>query len=278
MPRCKGVGRRGPNGIFAVFLIGAGVLLFLSNLGFLPIRNVWDYWPLIFVAMGLGRLTRTPSFSAFVLGGLLVLFGFIFTLVNTGVIPIRTRDNSWPLSLLFIAVGIGGLAKVLEAGNARWRNYPFGPGSNRQAPSDVPPPASPPPLRWPTSENWAGWSKPSDSDDSPVLENIALMSTIRRKIESQNFQGGTLSAFLGSIELDLRRSRPPEGRNTIRLDANTIMGSIKLRIPETWRVDWNGVNMMASFEDKTVPPIIGAAAPQLIMTGYSFMGSIEIES
>jgi hypothetical protein len=267
--------RRKPNFVFSVFLIVAGIALFLANLNLLPINvhEIWDLWPLIFVAMGLGKIGRTPSPAAFLIGGILVTFGAIFTLVNIGVIRVHIHDGSWPLSLLFIALGVGGLAKVLEGNNPRWRQPPSpNLATDPSAPSPQPP--------WPTRENWAGWSNPSgpNSNASPVLDNVALMASIKRKVDGPDFQGGTLTAFWGSIDLDLRRARMPEGRDSILLDTNVIMGGVKLRIPETWRVSWNGLNIMANFEDRTIPPVAGSAAPELVISGYLLMGSIEVES
>lgn len=273
--------RRKPNLVFSVFLIVAGIALFLANLNLLPINvhELWDLWPLIFVAMGLGRIGRSPSPSAFVIGGILVAFGVIFTLVNIGIIRVHIHDGSWPLSLLFIALGAGGLAKVLEGSKSSWRHTP-GPDIVTD-PNIVTDPSAPSPQPpWPTRENWAGWSKPSgpNAGPSPVLDNVAFMASIKRKVDGPDFQGGTLTTLLASIDLDLRRARMPEGRNSIVLDTNVIMGGIKLRIPETWRVSWNGLNIMANFEDRTIPPIAGNAAPELVITGYLLMGGIEVES
>ena len=205
-------------------MIAAGVVLFLANLDLLPIsvHQVWKLWPLVFVAVGLGKISHGAIPSAFIVGGLFAVFGVIFTLVNLNILRVHFNDDSWPLSMVFIALGIGGLAKVFEAGNPRWR----GPYPPRPLGGDPDVPTSPP---WPTKESWSGWSRPTDLDESPILDNVALMASVKRRVESQNYQGGTLTAFWGSIEIDLRRSRPPEGRNSIIIDANAVMGSIKLR-------------------------------------------------
>jgi hypothetical protein len=39
-----------------LFLIAAGVLLLLSNLGFVWIERVWDLWPLAVMAAGVEQL------------------------------------------------------------------------------------------------------------------------------------------------------------------------------------------------------------------------------
>jgi Domain of unknown function (DUF5668)/Cell wall-active antibiotics response 4TMS YvqF len=270
--RGPGFGRK-PNLVGSVFLILAGIVLFLANLNLLPIsvHEVWQLWPLIFVAMGVGKISGMRQPGALIVGGMLVVLGVVYTLVNIGAFRIHVHDDSWPLSILFLALGLGGLAKFLNGGSPRWRrpDFPDTHGTNSPPPS---------PSSWPNHENWAGWSQSADADNAPTLDNYTVMGSINRKIESQNFQGGKLTSILGSIEIDLRRAKMPEGKKTAYLNANAVMGAIKLRVPESWRVLWNGDNVMGAFEDKTIPPNTGTDAPQLVVTGSSVMGTIEIES
>ena len=256
--------RRRPNALFSVFLIVAGILLFLANLNLLPIsvHQVWQLWPLILVGVGLSGIFSRKSPRSFLFGGLLAVFGVIFTLVSLGIVPVHIHDDSWPLSMLFLALGIGGLARVMDGGSRRGSGPDFaaeGTGSSAQ------------PFVPDSYHDFA-------PDLNPLLDNYTVMGSINRKLESQNFQGGKLTCILGSIEVDLRRARMPEGAKSARLDANAVMGSIKLRVPESWRVVWTGDNVMGAFEDKTIPPNTGLAAPELIVSGSSVMGTIEIES
>ena len=176
--------------------------------------------------------------SALILAGLLAAFGVIFTLVNVGFIHVHFNDDSWPLSLLFLGLGIGGLAKVLDTGNSRWRR------AMRSDPATVDPNAQTT-TPWPTRENWTGWSQSAETNNSPVIDNVAVMAGIKRRVESVNFQGGTLTAIWGSIEIICGGRACRRGQNSVVVDANAVMGSIKLRIPETWRVAWNGLSIMA---------------------------------
>ena len=100
---------------FSVVLIGAGVLLFLSNLGILPIRNIWVFWPVLPIMAGIGSFTHARNASARVWGVFLVIFGGFFLLLNLGWLHIRTHDGSWPLSLILIAAGFAALLNVLES-------------------------------------------------------------------------------------------------------------------------------------------------------------------
>ena len=113
--------------MLSLFLVLAGIVLFLANLNVLPIdvNHIWQCWPLIFVASGLSRIARMRSVGAFLFGGILMVAGLIYTLVNLGLFHIHVRDSSWPLSILFLALGLAGLARVLDGGSARARSTSF---------------------------------------------------------------------------------------------------------------------------------------------------------
>jgi hypothetical protein len=248
-----GPGRK-PNLVFALMMIAAGGLLFLANLGLIPIKHVWDYWPLIFVAIGFGRLTGKRSPGRVLLGITLVVLGIFVTLISTGILPLHFRDDSWPLSILFLALGFGGLARVLDG--ERWRDDFCSFRTKASMPATA----------------------PILEDDDTLLSGHTVMGNIQRKVESQNFRGGRLTCVMGNIQIDLRRANMPLGTKNSYLETNSVLGSIKLRVPESWRVVWNGENIMGNFHDKTIPPNTGAEAPQLVLSGNCTMGSIEVES
>jgi hypothetical protein len=91
-----------------IFLLVAGVLLMLNRFDIFDARSVWHYWPIIIIAIGLGRLLdaqfdwqyRKAFWMLFIGSWLMVselrLFGLDY-------------HNSWPI--LLIGVGIGMLWK-----------------------------------------------------------------------------------------------------------------------------------------------------------------------
>jgi len=50
--------RRKNRGWFGYFLILLGVVFLLDNLGFIVIRQIWNYWPLLLVFIGLAIVSR----------------------------------------------------------------------------------------------------------------------------------------------------------------------------------------------------------------------------
>lgn len=235
--------------VFAVGLIALGVLLFLGNLGILPIHDVWMFWPVLPIAGGIGRLTSGQNAKARTSGVFMVLFGSLFLLQNLGLLHIQTEDSSWLFSLILVAVGFTALFSALES--SRNTRGEAGAGSR------------------------SFWHRPAVFDEGS-LNDFALLGSVKRRVESSNFGGGYLTAILGNVEIDLRSALINDGNKAALLNTTALFGAIKLRVPQVWRVHVNGTSILGNFEDKTVPPNTGPAAPLLVITGFAVFGSVEI--
>jgi predicted membrane protein len=239
---CPGRGRAlGTRLVFAVFLIAAGTLLFLDNLGLIPVHNLWAYWPLVLVALGTAKLSSSSRSMGRLWGSMLVVGGALILACNLGLLHVRD-EIIWPL--LLIAVGLVMLMQTLETRKAS-KYVVEGPGGSV-----------------PVSDN--------------LLHDSAIFGSVKRKFETQNFQGGEALSVFGNVEVDVRRVQIPPGQNSVSLEANALFGAVKLRIPETWRVEIRGAAILGNYEDKTTPPRIGVETPTLIVTGYAIFGSVEI--
>lgn len=108
------------------------------------------------------------------------------------------------------------------------------------------------------------------------LNDFTLMGSIKRRFDASDFRGGNALCVLGNIELDLRHSDISPGQ-TITLEVSAILGAAKIRVPEHWRVQIHGASILGTYEDKTVPANSTPDSPGLVITGYSFMSSIEVE-
>jgi len=265
---------RKPTAVFAVCLIAAGFLLFLGNLGLFPIHRVWDLWPLIFSFVGFGRLSGRHTPGRLLIGVTFIAVGIIATLFTTGVLHLQFHDDSWVVALVLIAIGVSGLARVLDGepwhfGELRYRAKWERRQQRRMAKMA---------RRAPAFSFEATITPGKSADSDPVLSDHTLMGHIKRSVISQRFEGGRLTSILGNIEIDLRRAKMLEGRKSATIELEVIMGHIALRVPDAWRVIWTGDNLLGNFEDRTIPPNTGAEAPELVLTGACTMGSIEIES
>jgi predicted membrane protein len=88
-----------------LIVIAVGVLLTLNNLGLIEIGEIWRYWPLILVAMGVTRLVQPRHSHGRGLGLFLVLLGGWLLLTNLHVVEWSVRKY-WPLMLVFLGLVI----------------------------------------------------------------------------------------------------------------------------------------------------------------------------
>ena len=236
----------GPRLLFAILLIAAGTLLFLSNLGLFPEFNLWSvFWPAIFIAAGLTKLLSDSRRSGQAFGIVLIAGGSLFLLISLGILHIRAHDNSWPLSVLLMAVGAVALIKILE-------------GTDYSRPQ-------------------IGFSQHAVAS-ADVLNEQVIFGSLKRKIESANFQGGKLESIFGSIDLNFRRAQISSPERSATLEVNAVFGSIELRIPETWRVVAQATGIFGSVEDKTIAnKVPGFDGPTWFITGSAVFGSVEIK-
>jgi predicted membrane protein len=99
-----------------------------------------------------------------------------------------------------------------------------------------------------------------------------MMGAVVRKMNSSQFKGGEVTAFMGGVELDLRGAHAAS--ETIVIDVLAWWGGVELWVPPDWKVTSEVVPIMAGYEDKSKPQ--GDAKVHLIVRGLVVMGGIEV--
>lgn len=89
---------------------------------------------------------------------------------------------------------------------------------------------------------------------------------------AKDYTGGTVTAILGGVELDLRRAVI---KKEATLNITAIMGGIELRLPEEVIVKNRTTSLLGGFDDKTQPTKETGAI--LNISGPIVMGGIEIK-
>jgi len=91
---------------FGIAIIAAGLILFLENLGifYFP-YNLWDFWPLVFIAIGLNQIIQPKHARQTFSGWIFLGIGLLFLLDNLDVIYFDFGDL-WPLILILIGLNI----------------------------------------------------------------------------------------------------------------------------------------------------------------------------
>jgi len=238
--------------IIGLAVIAVGVLFLLRNVGIVYFDDLWQFWPVILIVVGLSKLSNPHSasnvVSAIILGGI----GTVFLLRNLGYIYGDVWSYIWPGIL--IAVGLSILVKHLDRMNE--------PPSSSGAGASVPGSAF-------TSAN---------TSTNNFLHTENVFSGTRQKVESQDFEGGKIAVVFGGAEIDLRSAGTKREELTIKADA--VFGGIELWVPAHWQTIVRGTGVFGSFEDKTFPAAPGATvkAPRLVITGGAVFGSVIVKN
>jgi Domain of unknown function (DUF5668) len=269
--------------LFALVLIIAGAFLFLDNLGIVPIEHIGAYWPLALVVFGAGLMIERRSAPVIIWGSTLIAAGILLILGNLDMVRV-TSGAIW--SLLLIAAGVMLLVRpaafrpfILRHREFRARRGlpPFQGFRHRHEFHG--------PERWSNER----WSNAATDFTGNKLKEVAIFFGVKRRVQSQDFQGGELVSVFGSIELDLSEAliaapeRLEDGRRVPRgavLEASAVFGAIDIIVPRTWRVITEGAGVFGAYEDKTVPPRPepGLDLPTLILRGGAVFGAVTLRN
>jgi len=234
--------------VFGAIVAGLGVLFLLQNLGILYFDDIWQYWPVILIVIGVSRAASSLGLGGRVAGGVMVFVGMIFLLENLGLIHGNVWRYLWPIVL--IAVGLGMLVRAVERHNIVTGNVAGGFPAGAAASSAAMGPFSP----------WA------------------IFSGVRRRVESPDFEGGEALAIFGGLQLDLTEAGTKKDEMVI--ETNAFFGGIEIKVPENWNVSLRGSAIFGGIEDETANASSTADAkrPLLIITGFVVFGGVTVKN
>lgn len=227
--------------ILGVIVIAMGLLFLLDNLGLVDMHRAFSFWPMLFVIVGTVKLCDTRTQSGTLLGAGLVGVGILLMLDRMDIIDFNWR-TMWPLVL----IGLGGflVAKALRSRGV--------PGASGAA---------------------AGLGMLDGAGEGEVVDVTAILGGYERRVSTQNFRGGEITAVMGGCELDMRGASI-QGEAVINVFA--FWGGVTIKCPPDWTVILMGTPILGGFEEKTVVPPDGRK--RLIIRGYAIMGGVEIRN
>lgn len=235
---------RGRGGMLAGAILALLGLAFLfDNMGYISINYLWRFWPLLIVLVGIFHVTsreRRPW------GVFLILGGALLQLNQLGITHFGWAEV-WPMIL--IAIGI-----FVMWGSFGW--------SHKGNPSSSSPSSS-----------------STTSDPRTTLSEAVVFGGLERRMTSQDFQGGDITAIFGGVELDLTEAHIQGNDATLAITA--IFGGVELRIPVGWQVAFRGAPIFGGIEDKTRTPRVDDPASSLktlVITGAVIFGGLEIKN
>jgi hypothetical protein len=109
-------------------------------------------------------------------------------------------------------------------------------------------------------------------EDTDELSLVAVLNGIQLESRAKAFKGGSMLAWYGGIDIDLREAELAPGA---RLSVHTLFGGIAIKTPPTWRVEstakalFGGVAVPAHADDDP-------GAPVLTLEGLVVFGGIDV--
>ncbi|MGM8364821.1 LiaF transmembrane domain-containing protein [Virgibacillus sp. W0181] len=81
------------------------------------------------------------------------------------------------------------------------------------------------------------------------IQSLSLFSGTEIKSQSQQFEGGNVTAIFGGAEIDLRDTAISS--SGAALDLTALFGGIEIRVPENVRIEVTGMPIFGGWENKT---------------------------
>jgi hypothetical protein len=254
----RGGRHQGPGAaFFSIVIIGVGALFLLQNLGVVYVREVWQFWPVILIALGISKLAENNLPSGIVLTAI----GGVFLANSLGYINGGLWQFLWPL--LLIGWGLALLLKAIGVPVCGPFPQTFAGSTSASSTS--------------TSSTSASSGSATSFAENTLDIHVAF-SAVERRIYSQEFAGGEIHVAFGAAEIDLRHATT--NREEIFLEVHAAFGGIELMVPETWTVVLRGSAAFGVFEDKTHPVRagVGEKSPRLILSGGSAFGGVTVKN
>jgi len=218
---------------FAVIFMGFAFLL--DNLGWIDVDYNLQFWPVVLIVAGLLKISQARSERGSIVGGILLLVGVVFMLQGFGWFYI-----SWRVLAPLLIIG-AGLLVIYKS-------------TRKQSVADI--------LGNVATESGDG-----------MLNVTAILGGFQRRVTSQDFRGGEVTAMFGGCELDLRDANI---QSEAVLTTFALCGGITIKVPVDWTVEMEGAPILGGFDEKTAVP--KDRNKRLIVRGYAIMGGVEIRN
>ncbi|HEY6946107.1 MAG TPA: DUF5668 domain-containing protein [Candidatus Acidoferrum sp.] len=251
-------------------------------------RNIHDNLGKRHRPMVIGIDLRGRGRGGMLTGAIIVLIGLAFLLDHLGIIAIDRIWQFWPMLLVlvgvfnfasrhrawgtFLVLG-GALLQLNQLGKIHFGWAQFWPlmlialGLL---------------ILWGSLERRTRLILPGSKEGDPrtTLNEAVVFGGLERRMTSQDFQGGDVTAIFGGVELDLTEAKIQTNEATLAITA--IFGGVEIRIPPNWQVAFRGAPIFGGIEDKTrTARVNDPTSPDLkvlVITGAVIFGGLEIKN
>ena len=213
----------------------------MGTLGYDLDIDLWDFWPLILIAIGIKIMVSHYDSKDILWGFFLLTIGVLLQLNKLDYIDINFHDI-WPLILIYVGIQI-----IISGGKYR---------SHR------------------THHKAHGRGMKDENIKGDMINVSAILGGGEYNYSSKKLKGGKISAIMGGCEIDLRDS-DFEGEEMI-INTFALMGGIEMKIPQSWDVILEGTPILGGMSDQT--KTLNGSKKRLIITGEAIMGGVEIKN
>jgi uncharacterized integral membrane protein len=227
--------------LMGVLVIAIGLLFLLDNLDIIEVRHALAFWPLVFIFAGVAKLLDTSSPNGYLLGLAGIGIGTAMILNRLGIIYFSWR-MAWPLVLIAAGAVVVYRATIGRASIGK-------------------------------DAALHGMVDDKPGDMAQTVDVTAVLGGFERRVHSQHFRGGEVTAVMGGCSLDMRGASI-QGEAVINVFA--FWGGVTIKCPPDWTVVLQGTPILGGFEEKTVAPPDGSK--RLVIRGYAIMGGVEVRN
>lgn len=244
--------------IGGIVVLSIGVLFLLRNFDFLTpeVRHYIFSWKTLLIGIGILNLALARNHVA---GIILIAIGTFFWLPDIFDLSVRAGQLFWPVVIIIIGIVLL-LKKPGDHNHPRSRRRSRGPGNDNKPPFDK--------------------SQNASTSDQEYVDDVAIFSGSTKKINTQNFRGGRMTAIFGGSEVNLTRSRLAPGRNF--LNVFFMFGGSEIIVPSDWNVVIEATPIFGGFSDERYVSkdlqSIENTDSVLIIKGLVIFGGAEIKS
>lgn len=119
--------------------------------------------------------------------------------------------------------------------------------------------------------NKSGSRKRTKTQDTEAIN--AVLSGTETANNSKDYKGGSISAILGGVELDLRDAVI---KKEATLNITALMGGVEIRVPANWQVRSSVFPILGGVEIKNRTAADDGKGPILHIVGTATLGGIEV--
>ncbi len=110
------------------------------------------------------------------------------------------------------------------------------------------------------------------------IDDVSIFGGGTKIINSENFQGGNVTAIFGGSEINLINCKLAEGDNV--LDVLCIFGGTTIILPKEWNVVINVTSILGGFSNKAIrnPSVVIDQSRTLHIKGLAMFGGGEVKN